>query len=226
MLATMQRGRLEQLFRTLSARVSRSLRPEQAASPAELVKNGVALSNEGRHRAAVRVFADVVARFGGDTAPDVEPEVARALVNKGLVLEKLGDPQLAIAAYAEVVTRHGDAPGTRLEVAVAAALLNKGSALHGLRHPDQAVRQHHQELAIRAWAEVVRRFGHRRRPFALRDVAARALLSQGTAQAELGRRDLAIQCWDKVVDQFQMDPEEAMQRHVAAARRNRMTAQP
>ena len=85
------------------------------------------LDQLGRSEEAIRVFDEVVARFGQASEPDIRLAAATALVRKGVRLGQLGRVDEAIRSYDEVVARFGQEsePGIREQVAL--ALRNKGS---------------------------------------------------------------------------------------------------
>ena len=72
-----------------------------------------ALSEEARHKDAIAVYDDVVARFEQEPTPGVQESVARALFNKGYRLGVLGRSEEEIAVYDDVVARFGQASTPR-----------------------------------------------------------------------------------------------------------------
>jgi len=74
---------------------------------------GVILGVLGRLEEAVAAYDLVLDRYGGDPAPALRKQAARALVNKGVRLGLLGRSEEEIAAYDLALDRYGDDPALR-----------------------------------------------------------------------------------------------------------------
>jgi tetratricopeptide (TPR) repeat protein len=61
---------------------------------------GVVPGELGRPADAVAAYKQLIDRYGGDPAPELREQVAKALYNKGVVLAELGGSQDAVAACA------------------------------------------------------------------------------------------------------------------------------
>ena len=80
-------------------------------------------------REAIRVYDEVVSRFGDSTDLALREQVAKALINKGVSLGKMGKNEEEIRVYDDVVARFGDSTDLALREQVANALINKGITL-------------------------------------------------------------------------------------------------
>lgn len=105
----------------------------------------------GRLDEALRVYDDVVRRFGHAPEPSVRQEVAAALTGKGATLGQLGRAADALHVYAEVSERFGRETELSLLVPVAIALRNAGLTYEGLGQV---------AAAQRSYAELEARFGN------------------------------------------------------------------
>ena len=172
-----------------------------------LVNKGNGLREKGRSTEAIRVFDDVVARFGDDTHPPVREQVAMALVFKGFELDEQDRPEEEIRVYDEVVARFGEDTHPLVRVQVAMALVNKGLEL--------GVEDRSAE-AIRVCDEVVARFGEDGDP-PVRAQVARALTNKGLELGDQGRSAEAIRVYDEAVARFGEDIDPRVLQHVDAA---------
>jgi hypothetical protein len=111
----------------------------------------------------MRVYDEVVTRFGTASAPGLQEQVAVALMNKGITLGQLERSDEAVRVYDEVVTRFGAASAPGLQEQVAKALVNKGYRLGQLERSDEE---------MRVYDEVVTRFGAASAPGLQEPVAA------------------------------------------------------
>lgn len=143
---------------------------------------GYTLSQLGRREEEIRVYDEVVKRFGKAKETPLLEQVAMALVNKGVTLGQLGRRKEAIKVYDQVVKRFGKARETPLLEGVARALVNKGLTLGQLGR---------RKEAIRVCDEVVRRFGTAKETPLLVWVV-NALFYKACALARLGQADKAF----------------------------------
>ena len=171
------------------------------------VNVGVVLGALGRSEDAVRVYDDVVARFGEDAAPAVREQVARALFNKGVRLGALERSEDAVRVYEDVVARFGEDPTPGVREQAAMALFNKGVRLGEEERSEE-------ELGI--YDDVVARFGEDPAP-AVREQVGRALFNKGVRLGALERSEEELGVYDDVVARFGEDPALGVREQVARA---------
>src|SRR5262249_22464053 len=90
-----------------------------------LVNKGVTRGDMNRSEEAIRVYDEVVQRYGEAPEVALREGVAKVLVNKGFRLLALNRREEAIRVYGEVVGRYGDATEAALQEQVAKAELGK-----------------------------------------------------------------------------------------------------
>lgn len=167
----------------------------------------VSLSQLGHSEDAIKVYDDLVSRFGDASETDLRKQVAMALFNKGAILGQLDRSEDAIVVYDEVVRRFGEASETDLMEPVARSLFNKGVALGKLDRIEDA---------IVAYDEVVSRFGDATET-ELRESVARALVNKGVALGRLDRSEDEIEVYDEVVRRFRDASETDLREQVVKA---------
>ncbi len=138
--------------------------------------------------AEIATCDEVVERFGGSSAPDVQGQVAKALVCKGIAQGQAGEPEREIATYDEVVERFGDSSAPDVQELVARALVWKGITQGQAGEP---------ERAVATCDEVVERFGGSGAPD-VQERVARALLLRGWKEIEIGRTNAALDTCDEL----------------------------
>src|SRR5262245_13158490 len=84
--------------------------------------NNASGRDQKRYEEEVRVYEEMVTRFGTASASGLQELVARALVNKGITLGQLERSEEAVRIYEEVVTRFGTASAPGLQELVTAAM--------------------------------------------------------------------------------------------------------
>ena len=146
----------------------------------------------GEHAAAIAAYDEVIERFGGSDAPDLQELVALAMVSKGDGRVELGEHAAAIAAYDEVIERFGGSDIPDLQVPVAWALIDKG---------DTQRQRGEYAAAIAAYNEVIERFGGSDAPD-LQTLVARAMVDKGDTQRQRGEHAAAIAAYDEVIERF------------------------
>jgi len=112
----------------------------------ELYESG---KRAGGAEEAIKIYDEVVRRFGDDGRHWVQKWAVEALLEKGEIWRRGGQLEEAIAVYDEVARRFGK--GEQHQRSVAEALLRKGHALKA---------QGKTEEAIAVYGELDRRFGY------------------------------------------------------------------
>lgn len=87
------------------------------------------LADAGEDDAEVRVYYDLIGRFGDDDTLAVQHLVAAAYQNLGVGLRKLGDVDASIEATDHAIRHHSEHQSPGAEELLATALSNKASAL-------------------------------------------------------------------------------------------------
>ena len=166
------------------------------------------------HAAAMAACDDMISRFGGSEAIELQVQVIRAVINKGVAHDRGGDHLLAIDSYRNAVERFraSDAPGLQRRVAV--ALLNIGVAQ--TRRGDHAA-------AIAAYDELIQRFGTNG-DSKLQTHTARALVNKGHSQGRLGDHAAEIDAYRTVVARYGRSEVSELQVEVAGALYNKGVA--
>lgn len=172
-----------------------------------LIQDARRLGEQGRSEEAVKVYDEVISRFGLVKDLAIREQVARALINKGFRLGLLGRNEEAISAYDEVVALFGSALEPILREGVARALLNKGIKLHSLGRFDDA---------IAIYDEILRRFGEAEE-IEFQERVAEALNSKGNTLGQLGRSEEAIATYDELVNRFENVEELAIRKELVRA---------
>ncbi|MCE5180518.1 MAG: tetratricopeptide repeat protein [Betaproteobacteria bacterium] len=176
-----------------------------------LLLKGLVLDEMGSYELSIRVFDELIGRFGSIEGVDTQYCSALALAIKGDTFGQLARKEEAIAAYDEMVKRYGDAPEEVIRERVAVVLMNKGIALGQLDRGEEA---------IAVYDEVVKRYGDAPEA-ALREQVAEALVNKGVTLGQLERGEEAIAVYDEVVKRYGDAPEAALQEQVAIALRNK-----
>ncbi len=157
-----------------------------------LFNKGVALGRMDKYEEEIRVYDEVVERFGESANLPLREQVAKALVIKGLTLGQLGKSEEEIRVYDEVVDRFGESADLPLREQVAQALYNKGVTLGDMGKSKE-------EIGV--YDEVVQRFGESA-DLSLREQVAQALYNKGWTLGEMGKSEEAIRVYDQVVKRF------------------------
>jgi hypothetical protein len=149
-----------------------------------LVNKGVTLGELGRPEEAIRVYDDVLTRFGGRSEAALAEQVARALVSKGARLDGLGRPEEAIRVYDDMLARFGDRSDAVLAEPVARALVRRG--LFKKQRGDVAgtIDDNSAVLGLDGTPP---------------DVRAAAALSRAAARMSIGESDQALSDWLAVI---------------------------
>ena len=181
---------------------------DQGSSEA-LFNMGVTLSQLDSQKDAIAAYDDLLNRFGGDPAPAVREQVARAMVNKGYILRyKLDSPEGAVDLFNKVVIRFGDSREPAVREQVAIALFFEGFTLSD--------RLHRHTDAVAVYDDLLGRLGEDPEP-AVRGYVAKALVEKGRALTELDRPEEAVDSFDRVVIRFGDSREPAAREQVARA---------
>ena len=188
--------------------------PRKKASAIETVKvakalrnKGISLGQVGNSEEAIRVYDEVVSRFGDSTDLALREQVAKALINKGVSLGKMGKNEEEIRVYDDVVARFGDSTDLALREQVANALINKGITLGQMGKSEEE---------IRVYDDVVARFGDST-DLALREQVAKALRNKGITLGQMGKNEEEIRVYDEVVSRFGDSTDLALREQVAKA---------
>jgi tetratricopeptide (TPR) repeat protein len=104
-----------------------------------MVNKGVRLGEMGLSDDEIRVYDEVVKRYGQSNEPVLQRQVARALISKAVTLEKLERGKEEVLAYDEVVKRYGECDDPQLREDVARALLYKGITMGQLNRTPEAI---------------------------------------------------------------------------------------
>ncbi|MET0104387.1 MAG: tetratricopeptide repeat protein [Sedimenticola sp.] len=140
----------------------------------------------------IRVYDEVMRRFGDGEEDGVQEQVVRSLFNKGISLGKLGRKDEEIAAYDEVVNRYGENKNITICKYVGDALINKAITLFDLGQVEEAT-------AVND--DVISRFGDSSDEL-LRANATIALTHKGVILAKTGRPEDALDIYAEVENRF------------------------
>ena len=180
--------------------------PSEVAAMA-LNSEGIKLTEDGKHEAAIAVYDDLLARFGTATELPLREQVAKALFNKGVRLGALGRSEDAIAVYDDLLASFGTATELPLRELVAKALFNKGVTLGALGRSED-------EIAV--YDDLLARFGTAPE-LPLREQVAKALFNKGVTLGALGRSEEAIAVYDDLLARFGTATELPLRELVAKA---------
>ena len=172
-----------------------------------LVNRGITQGDLGQSETAIATCDEVIERFGGSDAPELQEQVARALVNKGVRQGDLGQFEAVIATCDAVIERFGVIDAPEFQEHVARALVNKGITQGDLGQ---------FELEIATYDEVIERFGGSVAPEFQVQVAM-ALVFKGARQGQLGEAEAEIATYDEVIERFGSSDAPELQRRVAMA---------
>ena len=103
-----------------------------------LRNKGITLGQMGKNEEEIRVYDEVVSRFGDSTDLALREQVAKALKNKGVTFRQMGKNEEEIRVYDDVVARFGDPTDLALREQVANAL----TALWHDRHASLGAQPH------------------------------------------------------------------------------------
>ena len=157
-----------------------------------LVDQGLEHTRSGETEAAITTFAEVVGRYGGSDAPEIQYWVAVALCEKGDRQGELGGTKAAITTFAEVVRRYGGSDAPEIQSVVVIALCEKGN---------QQRASGDFKAAIATYDEVVRRYGGND-DLDIQFWIGMALCRKGDCQGELGETEAAIATYGEVVERY------------------------
>ncbi|MFB3897561.1 MAG: tetratricopeptide repeat protein, partial [bacterium] len=97
-----------------------------------LVNKGVTLGDLKRSEEEIKVYDDLVARFGQAQELAIQEQVAKALFNKGITLGNLKRSEEAIKVADELIARFGHAQEVSIQKLIALSYFNKGNKLINL----------------------------------------------------------------------------------------------
>ncbi len=159
-----------------------------ASRISDSIDKGNAFLESGEIPDAMKIYDGLIEEFGETDAPEIAPQIARALVNKGFALTVMDRPEEALNVLDETIRRFGqtDYP------AVAIAFMNKGAALIAAGRPEEA---------LSVLDETVERFDGIENPFAVQAVA-QALASRGVALDDLNRPEEALNAFNETIRMF------------------------
>ena len=172
-----------------------------------LIFKGVRQGQLGKAEAEIATYDEVIERFGGSDAPELQEQVAMALVFKGVRQGQLGEAEAEIATYNEVIERFGGSDAPELQKRVAQALVFKGITQGQLGKA---------EAAIATYDEVIERFEGSDAP-ELQEQVAMALVNKGVRQGQLGKAEAEIATYDEVIERFGGSDAPELQKRVARA---------
>ena len=176
-----------------------------------LLNKGLTHGQRDEPEAELTAYDDLVARFGGSDAPDIQVQVARALLLKGLTHDQRDEPEAELTAYDDLVARFGASDTLDLQMEVAKALFLKGLT-HGQRDEPEA------ELAT--YDDLVARFGGSDAPD-IQVQVARALFNKGIAHGRRDEPEAALAAYDNLVARFGGSDAPDIQVQVAGALLNK-----
>jgi tetratricopeptide (TPR) repeat protein len=176
-----------------------------------LFKKAVALGQVGRTQEAIRVYDEVVERFGQSADLILREQAVQALYNKGWTLVQMGRAGEAIRVYDEVLQRFGESAELTLQDQVAKALCNKGGTLKQMGNSEEA---------IRVFDDVVQRFGESA-DLPLQDHVAKALVNKGATLGQMDNSEEAIRVADEVLERFGESADLTLREQVAHALYNK-----
>jgi tetratricopeptide (TPR) repeat protein len=145
--------------------------------------------NEGRKADAVIAYDELVERFGSLTDPRIESRVVWALVNQSYPLMALGRLDEAVSVCEQALARHERSPSSETLVEAARSFLPKAHAVGKLSGSED-------ELEV--YADQHSRYGDVDNP----EVAAQIAwgqLAMGTVLDAIGRRDEALEAYDRAI---------------------------
>ncbi len=155
----------------------------------------------------IRMYDELIQRFGTNDVAEVQKQTASALLNKGFTLGQLDRSEDAITVYDELIQRFGASDVPALQELVAKALSNKGIRLGQLDRSEEE---------ITVYDELIQRFGTRDVP-ALQEQVAIALVNKGITLGQLDRSEEEITVYDELIQRFGTSDVPALQKRVAMA---------
>ena len=155
------------------------------------MERGLALDREGRHEEELRVYDELVARFGDHPEPAVREKVCLALRAKAITLFDLERDGEALEVGDDLVARFREDTGPEFEDCVAWTLNNKAEALFETDRPDEAIAVVDELLRLYDRAE-----GLDSEP------VTDALLEKASALRDLGRTEDALAAYGVIVERF------------------------
>ena len=173
----------------------------------QLVNKGIVEGQLGQIESEVATYDEIIERFGGSDAPELQEQVARALVIKGLTQSQIGEHETAITTFDEAIKSFVSSDAPELQEKVAMALVFKGTA-------QGEVGEH--EMAIATYDKVIELFGGSDAS-ELQQGIAMALVCKGVAQGGVGEDETAITTYDEVIERFGRSDVPALQTHAGAA---------
>jgi tetratricopeptide (TPR) repeat protein len=176
-----------------SSPAGRSVQAGHAAFRATMLK-AANLFDLGRAEDGLRIYDELVERWGEDPEPWVRAKLAEALAFKGHLLFRgpPGGGERAIAVFDELVARFGDADEVELREKVADAMRWKAEALQRIGR---------REAADGAYADLVAHFAGAREP-TLRAQVAFALEHKTSNLIMLDRAEEALATCDELLAGF------------------------
>ena len=101
----------------------------QEAVAKALFNKGVGLSRQGEHEAEIKVYDELVERYGDNAESVVQVHIAKALVNKGITLWRKGEHEAEIEVYDQLVDRYEESEVREVQEQVTKGLFSKVRAL-------------------------------------------------------------------------------------------------
>ena len=188
-------GRTDESLRTLDGAVERFGRVAEPTLRVWAVRATSAacqiLTLHGDAAAAERRYDELTSRYGHDESASVRGEAAGALVTRALVIADRGSRDEARRAFAHVVTQHGADTAPEVAYVVCRACWEEAQRylavddLTGALPVLNTIRQDYTGSPDPG----------------IRDIAITALLSFGTVLAELGRKEEAIEVYQRCRDE-------------------------
>ncbi len=160
----------------------------------ELHQQAIDFKIAGKNEDALRIYDEVITRYGDTQSSSVQSTVGHALLNKGSLLEILDKNEESIEAYNLVVTRLGDTEELSLKYLVIRALLEKGDLWGRLGKYEEAIAAY--ELGISRYDEEWKlKYSN----------LAHALIEKAALFDKWGKQEESIKTYDEVVTRFGSD---------------------
>jgi tetratricopeptide (TPR) repeat protein len=161
-----------------------------------LLNQGMVLNHFDELDEAVKVYDEVVSRFGGATDPALGTLVATAIYHKAVALARRDDWDHAMTAYEDLLGRFNDIESADRQQ-VGNTLMERGVTL---------ARGGNLADAMKVWDMVVTNLGEKTEQ-AARDLAAEALVNKGATLFKMGRVQDAVVVYEQVLEFYSGAPE-------------------
>ncbi len=135
---------------------------------------------------SLAAYDQLLNRFGGSNAPDVQEMIAETLVNKGNLLHKLKRPEEAIGIYDQILNHFSENQSLQIQRQILETLFNKGKLLEQKKH---------YEEAVKVFNLILQKVNHNQQ-VEEQNITFQALLQKGRIFRKLHNYDMALDALD------------------------------